>query len=114
MQAFGTVMIAAILVQAIVEIVKKPLPETIRGQIAPFLSVLFAELICVFGQVDMLAAAGIYLAPTWISLFLSGLIVSGGSTAVNELIKALAESRPSNREEVEFIPYAHGEGNDAD
>jgi hypothetical protein len=89
------VFLLATLVQYIVDIFKKAIPVAAVGAVAlaPIYSLIVGVTLAVIFQVDIMAALGFttpYALAGWI---ITGLILSGGSSAVHELIAKLRESR---------------------
>jgi hypothetical protein len=89
------VFLLATLVQYIVDILKNAIPATAIGKVtlAPIYSLIVGIALAIIFQVDIMAALGFatqYAIAGWI---ITGLIVSGGSSAVHELIAKLRESR---------------------
>lgn len=98
MDKFVLVAIVALVVQFLTERVKVFIPEKATSWAVPLLALFFGELICVFGQIDVLSAAGVVLAPAILGHILTGIAVTGGATAVNELIKLIRDARISKSE----------------
>lgn len=98
MDKFVLVAIVALIVQFLTDRVKGFIPESATAWAVPLLALLFGELICVTGQIDVLSAAGVVLAPAILGHILTGIAVTGGATAVNELIKLIREARVSKSE----------------
>lgn len=93
MQVFLIIIIVSLIVQFLTERIKTPIPENARKWAVPLVALTFGELICILGEIDLFGACGIALNPLLISYILTGICVSGGSTLVNELIKAIVDLR---------------------
>ena len=95
------VFLLATVVQYIVDIIKGAIPLTAIGQVklAPIYSLIVGVALAIIFQVDLMAAVGFatpYALAGWI---ITGLVVSGGSSAVHELIAKLRESRSSSQDD---------------
>lgn len=89
------VIMLAIVVQFLVDIIKRifPVPAIGKVQIPPIYAAIIGIVLAIAFRVGIMAALGFetpYPAVDWI---VTGLIVSGGSTGVHELISKLRESR---------------------
>ena len=96
------ILLLAILVQFVVDRIKILIPYAKIGKIelAPIYATIVGIVVAFVAEVDILASLGFHSNPT-IGYILTGLVVSGGATAVHELIAKLRESRkpillPSN------------------
>lgn len=98
MDKFVLVAIVALIVQFLTDRVKGFIPASATGWAVPLLALLFGEMICIAGQIDVLSAAGVVLAPPILGYVLTGIAVTGGATAVNELIKLIRDARISKSE----------------
>ena len=91
------VLMLATVVQYLVDIFKKVIPVTMIGkvQLPPIYAAVIGVVLAVTFRVGLLTAVGFqtpYALADWI---ITGMIVSGGSTVVHELISKLRESRAS-------------------
>lgn len=92
--ALLAIIMMAILVQFLVDQVKKILPTVVMKYLQPpLIAAIIGIAIAIFYQIDLFEALGFgtqYALASWI---FTGLILSSGSTAVHELIAKLRESR---------------------
>lgn len=89
MNVFGILMLLAVLVQFVVERLKPGIPEKLRSFCVPLLAIIISIVLTLSCQVGLLQALGIGIGSAIVDYVLSGIIISGGSTAFNELIKVL-------------------------
>jgi len=90
------IILLATLVQFVVDRIKTIIPIQAIGpvELAPIYAAIIGIVIAIVAQVDILAALGFQSQPI-VGEVMTGLIISGGSTAVHELIAKLRESRGS-------------------
>lgn len=89
------VIMLAIVVQYIVDIIKNIIPSSGVGSIKlpPIYSLIVGVVMAVLFQVDLMATLGFTTSYALAGWIITGLIISGGSSAVHELIAKLRESR---------------------
>lgn len=90
-----TFVVLAMLVEFIVDVIKKVIPGDQLGQvpIPPLLSLVVGIAIAVFVHADIFAALGFQMHYEMAGWILTGIIISAGSKAVHELISKVRESR---------------------
>ena len=91
--SFTILVICSLIVQFIVERVKQPVPEKYRKAVVPLLSVAVGLVIAFGTEVGIFGVIGIPFEPAWVDYALTGVAYSGGSCAVNELIKKISGER---------------------
>lgn len=89
MTGFTLILALALLVQFIVERIKTPIPEAYRTWAVPVLAMIVSMVVCFCCKVGLFGQFSLSMEPIWLDYLLTGLILSGGSTLTNELIKAL-------------------------
>ena len=98
LESLQALLILGILVQASTEIIKKAIPisDDLKSKVVPLIALAIGLIVSISCQVDILTMAGITNVYPIVSYILTGIIASGGATAVNEIIKAISETRISN------------------
>ncbi len=86
------IILLAIIVEYIVNLIKPLMPET-NYPVPLVISLVIGIALAVVVKADILTAVGFNPEYLIISYIVTGLIVSGGSTAVHELIAKLRASR---------------------
>ena len=86
------ILMLAIIVEYIVNIIK-PLVPDIDYPVPLILSLVIGVALALIVRIDILVALGFEPISEFAGCFLTGLIVSGGSSAVHELIAKLRSSR---------------------
>lgn len=97
MEMLVGVLLMAILVQFLVDRLKAIIPVDKIGklEIAPIYALILGVSISIVSGTDMLALIGFKTYPIFGEI-LTGIAVSGGSSAVHELISKLRESRQTD------------------
>lgn len=94
MVGIGIVLGLAVVVEALIEIVKGLLP--VRGDakawLWPVLGAVFGVALCVLSAADVLALVGITMASPVVGYVVTGLLISCGSSFCHELWKMLRDS----------------------
>jgi hypothetical protein len=85
----STVIALALIIQFVVERLKAPISERYRAWVVPLISFILSIILTLSCQIGFLASIGIELDLKVVDYILTGFIISGGSTLVNELIKVL-------------------------
>lgn len=98
-QGFAILIFCSIIVQFIVDRVKPIISENYRKWAVPLVSLVMGILVAVGAQIGIFETIGILFHYKFLDYILTGVVFSGGSTAVNELIKLLIENRPSNKDD---------------
>lgn len=95
MTALITIVLLATLVQYLVDIIKNIVPITeVKGvKLAPIYAALVGVAMACLTKTDILSVLGYESGIEAAGWIITGLIVSGGSSAVHELISKLRESR---------------------
>jgi hypothetical protein len=86
---FGVVMSLALVVQFVTEILKKLLPEKTHSYAVPLLALVVSIVLAVTTHTGLLDTFGIAVTPPIVDYIITGLLLSGGSVGINELIKSL-------------------------
>ena len=89
MNAFGTVLALSVIAQFAVERLKTPIPSKYTKVAVPLLALVICCILTCSCRVGVLSALGINIDRAVIDYLLTGILISGGSTAFNELIKVL-------------------------
>jgi hypothetical protein len=102
------IIILAVLVEFIIERLKDVLPNSIgKLSLVPYYSLVGGIGIALITKIDILANLGFEtLAP--VGFMITGIVISGGSRAVHELVAKLQDSRTQQYEE-NVIAYAESE-----
>lgn len=89
------VLMLATVVQYLVDIIKKIIPATTIGkvQLPPIYAAVVGVILAVTFRVGLLTAVGFQTPFPVADWIVTGLIISGGSTVVHELVSKLRESR---------------------
>lgn len=95
-------LLLSIVVEAVVNIIKGVIPYISIGalKLAPVYSLVVGVFLAIVYQIDFMASIGFathYALAGWI---LSGIVASGGSAFVHELVSKLRESRASVQTEI--------------
>lgn len=110
---FMTIIILAILVETIIEYVKKAVPA-FKGSEAAILvvSAFLGILLCFTVEADVLAQLGLNERLPYVGTVLTGVIVGGGSNMVFDIIKRIRGAKDGNYEEPEIaeVPHDNVEG----
>ena len=86
------IILLAIIVEYIVNLIKPLMPES-EYPVPLILSLVIGVCLGLLVRVDILSAVGFEPVSLTVSYVITGLIASGGSTAVHELISKLRASR---------------------
>lgn len=87
MEGFLVVIAIAILVEALVQVLKGFAPDgaTSPGWLWPVSSCVLGVMVCVLAKVDALALLGVALSVPYVGCVLTGVLVSRGSSFVHDL-----------------------------
>jgi hypothetical protein len=94
LEALVGIILLATLVEFVVARIKAILPWKTIGtfELAPLYAAIIGIVVAIVAKVDILAMLGFASQPV-VGEIITGLVMSGGSTAVHELIAKLRESR---------------------
>lgn len=92
-----TILALGILCQVLVERIKPVLPSKIKddGRNIQLISIIFGVIIAVFGKADIFAEVNVQIGTPIVAYVLTGLIISGGATAINDVFKLIAGAKDS-------------------
>ena len=87
MEAWALVVLFAILVEAIVQVFKTGVPETVTppSWMWPAVSAAIGVAMCVSARVDALSALGVEITVPFIGQAITGLLVSRGSNFLHDI-----------------------------
>ena len=87
METSALVVLFAILVEAVVQVVKAGVPETVRvpAWLWPSVSAVIGVTMCVTAGVDALSSLGIEIKIAFIGQTITGLLVSRGASFVHDV-----------------------------
>ena len=87
MEAIMLVLMAAMILEALLQVVKGWVPEnrTPPGWTWQVAGAGLGVLICLLGNVDLLKEAGLYLRVEWLGEVLTGVLISRGASFVHDL-----------------------------
>jgi hypothetical protein len=87
MQSLQVVLLAALLVEALVQVVKGwlTLGPTVSSWVWPTLSTLLGVAVCLLAKVDALAEAGLSLGSPVVAQVVTGILISRGASFVHDL-----------------------------
>lgn len=90
-----TILALGILCQVLVERIKPVLPSKIKdnGHNIQLISIIFGVIIAVFGKADIFAQVGVQIETPIVAYVLTGLIISGGASAINDVFKLIAGAK---------------------
>lgn len=90
-----TILALGILCQVLVERIKPVLPSKIKdnGHNIQLISIIFGVVIAVFGKADIFAQVGVQIETPIVAYVLTGLIISGGASAINDVFKLIAGAK---------------------
>lgn len=89
MNAFGTVLALSVITQVAVERLKFPIDPKYTSKLVPLLSLLISCILTCACHIGILAILGVDISIHIVDYLLTGILISGGSTAVNDLLKVL-------------------------
>ena len=90
MTGVGTILALSLLVQFVVERVKViKMSDNVRQYAVPVIALGVSITLTLSCKIGLLAVFNIGVEPPMVDYLLTGVIISGGSTLVNELIKAM-------------------------
>lgn len=89
----STIIVLSLIIQFIVERVKTPIPEEYREWAVPLVALVLGIILAITCKIGFLLTLNITVEPIIIDYILTGIILSGGSTLVNELIKVLQTAK---------------------
>ena len=87
MEGFMLVVVIAVLIEAIVQVIKGVVPEgaTVPGYLWPTCSIILGVMVCVFAKVDALAILGLEMEIPYVGCGLTGVLVSRGASFVHDV-----------------------------
>lgn len=87
MDAIGVILVAAVIIEAILQVVKSWVPEhiTTPGWLWPVCGAVLGAALCLLGSMDLLSAVGIRLSLPMIGELLTGVLISRGASFVHDL-----------------------------
>lgn len=102
MEGILLVSVAAILVEALIEVVKGWLPQRIEtpGWLWPLLGAVLGVGLCVLAGIDLLRLAGLSLKWAGVGEVVTGVLISRGASFVHDLWRKLrgeAASQPEDQ-----------------
>lgn len=86
---FGVVMALSLVVQFVTEMLKQLLPAKVHPYGVPILALAVSIGLAFTTHTGLITAFGISVTPPTLDYIVTGLILSGGSAGINELIKTL-------------------------
>lgn len=95
MESIIHVLLVALVVEAVVEVLKYCLPKNEKEGLNipvwtwPLVSIALGVALCLLGGVDMLSEAGLWLSVPYVGQVLTGVLVSRGSNFIHELWKKI-------------------------
>lgn len=106
MEALIGIVLLATLTQFIVDRLKEIIPlDKIGGlALAPVYAAAIGIAVARSAEIDVLAMLGFAASPI-LGQVLTGIVISGGSTAVHELLAKLRESRAGNLEIIDLAEF---------
>lgn len=95
MESLMILIVAAIIIQFLVERVKDLFPTSAYEKMTKYvkpsvISLVFSLLIAFCCKIDIFNMLGFAIEPVWVSYILTAVALSGGAVGINELIKALS------------------------
>ena len=101
MNSLMILILASIVIQFLVERVKDFFPSSIYEKVTKYVkpsvfSLVFSLIIAFGCKIDLFALLNFAIEPVWLSYILTAITLSGGSVALNELIKSLASIKDYN------------------
>lgn len=87
METIAIILALAIILEALVEIIKGMVPGTVKTPEAlwPLCSAVVGIVLCIGAQVNMLEIAGITMAIPYLGQVLTGLLISRGASFVHDV-----------------------------
>lgn len=91
MDAIMAVLMAAMILEALLQVIKGWVPEdrTPPGWTWPAVGAVLGVALCLLGKVDLLEEAGLYLSIPYVGSVLTGILISRGASFVHDLWKRL-------------------------
>lgn len=110
--ALTMILILSMVVEAVVAVLKKILPEKIgRLELPILLSIVVGIALAVLTQSDLLTAIGFNVSIAWVSWVVTGIASGGGSKVVHELISKIRASRQDVQlEDIDAIDFKAPDG----
>ena len=110
--ALTMILILSMVVEAVVSVLKKVLPEKIgRLELPILLSIVVGIALAVLTQSDLLTAIGFNVSIAWVSWVVTGIASGGGSKVVHELISKIRASRQDVQlEDIDAIDFKAPDG----
>ena len=98
MEAWAIVLLFGILVEAIVQVIKAGVPDTVTppGWLWPVVSSVIGVAMCVAAHVDALMALGVEITVPFIGQAVTGLLVSRGSNFLHDIWKKINNPNESD------------------
>lgn len=85
MQAIGLIFILAVLVEGIIEYLGTAIPQAFKAYVAA----LFAVVVCLAYNADLLALLGYPAAYPYVGAILTGLVIGRGSNYLNDIVSRI-------------------------
>ena len=100
MEVWALVFLFGILVEAIVQVFKAGVPETVTSPswMWPVVSSVIGVVMCIAAHVDALSALGVEITVPFIGQAVTGLLVSRGSNFLHDIWKKI--NNPNNSDNV--------------
>jgi len=94
MEAWALILLFGILVEAIVQVFKAAVPDTVvtPGWLWPVVSSVIGVAMCVTARVDALSALGVEITVPVIGRAITGLLVSRGSNFLHDIWEKIKNS----------------------
>lgn len=89
--------IISIVVQFLIERLKVFIPDNRKAHTIPVIASIIGVSLSWGTGIGLFSVIGIPLAPVFMDYIITGVAFSSGSSAFNELVKLITETRPSNR-----------------
>lgn len=91
--------VCAIIVEFIVELIKKPIAAQYTGFVVPILSIIVGLVIAFGTKQGIFTLIGVPFAYDWLDYILTGLAYSGGSRSIHELIRKVTSASTTKFDE---------------
>ncbi|MCL2812614.1 MAG: hypothetical protein FWD25_12100 [Clostridia bacterium] len=87
MEAIGAVLLLAVVVEALIQVIKGWLPTgaSVVGWLWPVVGAIIGVALCLLADVDLLHLAGVDLKSPPIGMILTGLLISRGASFVHDI-----------------------------
>ena len=99
MEVWALVFLFGILVEAIIQVIKTGVPDTIitPGWLWPVVSSVIGVAMCVAARVDALMALGVEITVPFVGQTITGLLVSRGSKFLHDLWERINDTKDLQR-----------------